>query len=114
MNEHNLFNEETLHLIREVGENPSANQRILSQRLNVSLGKTNYLLKESIKKGFIKVANFSRKPEKAKTAKYILTQRGMNRMIELTHHFLNAKEKEYKRLKEEYERIVSGANNAEQ
>lgn len=112
MNEHNLFKEETLHLIREVGENPSLNQRHLSQRLNISLGKTNYLLKELVKKGIIKVAGFSKKPEKTKKIKYILTQRGMNRMMELTHYFLKAKEKEYMRLKGEYERIVSGNNKA--
>ena len=112
MNEHNVYKEDTLRLIREVEDDPSLNQRVLSQKLNISLGKTNYLLKESIKKGFIKVASFSKKPEKAKKVKYILTQRGMNRMMELTHHFLKAKEKEYKRLKEEYERISLGGNNA--
>ena len=115
MNEHNLnehnFKEETLHLIREVEENSSLNQRLLSQRLNISLGKTNYLLKELVKKGFIKVVSFSRKPEKTQKVRYILTQRGMKRMAELTYHFLRAKEKDYKRLKEEYERIISGGNN---
>ncbi len=114
MNEHNQFKEETLHLIREVEEDPSLNQRLLSQRLNISLGKTNYLLKELIKKGFIKVVSFSRKSEKANTVRYILTQRGMKRMAELTYHFFKAKEKEYNRLKEQYERIISGGNNAKQ
>ena len=113
MNEHNLFKEETLHIIREVEENPSLNQRFLSQRLNISLGKTNYLLKELVKKGFIKVVGFSQKPEKAKKVRYILTQRGINGMMELTAHFLKAKEKEYKRLKEEYEKLNNtGGSNA--
>lgn len=107
MNEHNVFKEETLHLIREVEDNPALNQRLLSQRLNISLGKTNYLLKEAVKKGFVKVVGFSTKPEKAKKVKYMLTQRGFNRMIELTHHFLKAKEKEYKRLREEYEKCLT-------
>jgi len=111
MNEHNVFKEETLRLIREIEENPALNQRFLSQRLNISLGKTNYLLKELIKKGFIKIIGFSKKPEKTKKVRYILTQRGMNSMAELTFHFLKAKEKEYKRLKEDYERIISGGNN---
>lgn len=114
MNEHSVFKEETLHLIREVEENPFLNQRLLSKRLNISLGKTNYLIKELIKKGFIKITSFSKKPEKSKKVKYILTQRGMNRMMELTRHFLEAKEKEYKRLKTEYGRIISGGNNAKQ
>ena len=112
MNEHKEFKEETLYLIREVEENPTLNQRFLSQRLNISLGKTNYLLKELVKKGFIKVVGFSKKPEKAKKVRYILTKRGINRMAELTHHFLKAKEREYKRLKEEYKRYINGGHNA--
>jgi len=112
MNEHDVYKEETLRLIREVEDNPSLNQRTLSQKLDISLGKTNYLLKESVKKGFIKVVSFSTKPEKAKKVKYVLTQRGIARMIELTGHFLKAKEREYKRLRQEYERIASGEKNA--
>ena len=109
MNEHNsLRKEETLQLIREVEGDPSLNQRLLSQRLNISLGKTNYLLKELIKKGFVKVVGFSQKPEKAKKVNYILTKRGFSRMRELTYHFLKAKEKEYKRLKEEHDKYVQG------
>lgn len=103
MNEHN-FKEETLHLIREVEENPSLNQRFLSQRLNISLGKTNYLLKELVKKGIIKVASFTTNPGKARKLKYILTKKGLDEKINLTFHFLKAKEKEYKRLKDEYEK----------
>lgn len=114
MNEHDVYKEETLRLIREVEDNPSLNQRTLSQRLDISLGKTNYLLKESIKKGFIKVVGFSTRPEKAKKVKYVLTQRGIARMVELTGHFLQAKEKEYKRLKEEYARIVPEGSNVKQ
>ena len=74
MNEHGQLKEETLHLIREVEDNPSLNQRLLSQRLNISLGKTNYLLKELIKKGIIKVVTFSTDPGKARKLRYVLTQ----------------------------------------
>ena len=104
MNEHNLLKEETLYLIREVEENPSLNQRLLSARLNISLGKTNYLLKELAKKGLIKMASFSRNPGKATKLRYILTKKGLEEKTNLTFHFLKAKEREYKRLKEEYEK----------
>lgn len=107
MNEHNLLKEEALHIIREVEENPSLNQRLLSKRLNISLGKTNYLLKELIKKGIIKAVSFSTNPEKARKLKYILTQKGLDEKITLTFHFLKAKEKEYNRLKTEYEKYVN-------
>jgi len=39
-------------------------QRDLSIRLNISLGKTDYLLRELILKGFIKVKNFTGNPGK--------------------------------------------------
>ena len=106
MDEQPLLKEETLHLIREVDENPALNQRLLSQRLNISLGKTNYLLKELAKKGIIEIVNFSTKPEKAKKLKYILTKKGIEQKARLTFHFLQQKEKEYKLLKEEHERYI--------
>ena len=105
MNEHDLFDkEDTLRLISEVSENPSLNQRLLSGRLNISLGKTNYLLRKLIQKGIIKIVSFSKKPGKAKKIQYILTQKGLEEQMTLTVHFLKAKEKEYKRLKDDYER----------
>ena len=66
MNEHDTPKEETLYIIREVAENPSVNQRILSERLNISLGKTNYLLKALAQKGFIKAVNFTKFSKKSK------------------------------------------------
>ena len=110
MNEHNVFKEDTLKLMREVDRDPSVNQRTLSQKLDISLGKTNYLLKELIKKGIVKVTNFSKKPDKAKKIKYILTQRGIEQQVNLTFHFLKAREKEYKRLKNEYEAHIKNLN----
>ena len=111
MNNHTTVKEEqTLNLIREVEENPALNQRILSQKLNVSLGKTNYLLRALIKKGVIKARNFSKNPKKARKLKYILTSKGIRQKMDLTYHFLQVKEKEYKRLKEEYEKYAGGVN----
>jgi len=113
MDEHNFPKEDALRLIREVRENPSLNQRLLSQRLNISLGKTNYLLRELAKKGMIKIVSFSKNPEKAKKLQYILTQKGLEQQMTLTYHFLKAKEKEYRRLKEEYEKQTNGGKKLE-
>lgn len=109
MEEKNLIREESLYIIREVDENPALNQRLLSQKLNISLGKTNYLLKELAKKGMIKIANFSKNPGKTKKVKYLLTKKGIQQKISLTYHFLKVKESEYKRLKEEHERYLQAA-----
>ncbi len=110
MDNHDLIREETLHVIRELDKDPKLNQRILSERLNMSLGKTNYLLRELAKKGFLKIASFSKNPGKAKKVIYLLTKEGLQQKMKLTHHFLQVKEKEYKRLKEEYDSYVGGSN----
>lgn len=103
LSDHDLPKEETLHVIRALSEDKSLNQRLLSQQLNISLGKTNYLLKELTKKGFIKIIAFSRNPSKVRKLKYILTSRGMEEKMRLTGYFLQVKRIEYERLKREYE-----------
>ena len=106
MNSENFPKEETLEIIREIEDNPSVNQRLLSQKLNISLGKTNYLLKELIKKGIVKIASFSKNPKKSKKLKYILTPKGLEQKMKLTYHFLQVKEAEYNRLKKDYEKYA--------
>jgi EPS-associated MarR family transcriptional regulator len=101
--------EEFLHLIREIEASPETNQRTLSLKLGISLGKTNYLLKELVKKGFIKAKNFSKNPQKLRKISYMLTPEGLEHRIQLTYHFLQRKEQEYNHIKNEWERL--NANN---
>ena len=108
MANNNFLKEESLQLIREIEDNPTSNQRLLSRKLNISLGKTNYLLRELAKKGIVKISRFSKNPRKAKRLKYILTPKGLKEKMKLTYYFLQVKEKEYNRLKKEYENYVSG------
>jgi DNA-binding PadR family transcriptional regulator len=61
------------------------------------------LLKALIKKGLIKAKSFSRNPGKIKKINYILTQKGFEERMQLMRHFLVRKEKEYNRLKKEWE-----------
>ncbi len=98
--------EETLFIIKEIESNPNATQRVLSQKLDISLGKTNYLLKALIKKGLIKVKNFSTHSGKLSKIRYYLTREGLEHKIQLTLHFLKAKEAEYSRFKQEWEKIA--------
>lgn len=103
--------EEILHIIREIETTPQINQRALSAKLGISLGKTNYLLKELIKKGFIKVKNFTNNPEKLKKIKYILTKDGIEHRVQLTYHFLKRKEAEYNHIKSEWEKLSANNSN---
>jgi EPS-associated MarR family transcriptional regulator len=106
--------EEVLHLFREIEASPEINQRTLSAKLGISLGKTNYLLQELIKKGLIKVKNFTNNPGKLRKISYILTKEGFEHRVKLAQHFLKRKEEEYSRIKKEFDHLVSNnsQNNA--
>ena len=98
--------EEVLHIISHLEDDPAATQRALSNRLNISLGKTNYLLKELIKKGFVKAHNFSHNSDKLQKVNYLLTKQGLEERLRLTSYFLKAKEAEYNQVKLEWEKLT--------
>jgi len=98
--------EEVLHIIKHVETDPAVSQRILSNRLNISLGKTNYLLKELIKKGFIKASDFSHNSGKLRKVNYLLTKEGLEEKLRLTRYFLEMKEQEYRIMKKEWEQLI--------
>ena len=98
--------EETLFIIKELETNPKATQRVLSDKLGISLGKTNYLLKALIKKGLIKVENFSTKPGKLGKIHYYLTARGIEEKFRLMQIFLKKREAEYLTMKQEWDKFA--------
>lgn len=92
----------TLQLIREIEFNPQATQRYLAQKLKVSLGKINFLIKALIGKGILKAKNF--KNSKNKSAyMYLLTPQGIKLKLKLTQEFLGWKMQQYEKLKTEIE-----------
>jgi len=106
MNEHHL-KEDIFRILRLLSSQEDLSQRDLSGHLGISLGKTNYLIKELIKGGLIKITNFARGDQRLKKAGYVLTKEGLHTQLELTHHFLKIKEKEYMDLKKEAEKVSS-------
>lgn len=103
--------EESLSIIREIETNPVTTQRIVSNKIGISLGKTNYLLKELIRKGLIEVKNFTDNPGKLNKVRYHLTRKGLEYKINITLHFLKEKETEYNQIKQEWERLTSNGVN---
>jgi len=100
--------EKTLHVLRELERNPQLTQRDLAQKLEISLGKINFLIKALIDKGLIEIKNF--KNSKNKLAyMYLLTPQGIKTKLELTHKFFVWKTQEYEKLKEEIERLTKEA-----
>ena len=97
--------EDSYTILSELHKFPTVTQRELSSKLDMSLGKTNYILRQLITKGLIKMKHFSDNPDKLKKIRYILTGEGMEEKIKLTYHFLKRKEAEYKSFKTEWEAL---------
>lgn len=105
MNEQPL-KEDIFNILRILSSGEDHTQRDLSAYLGFSLGKTNYLIKELVKKGLLKAKIFSRRTNKLKRISYFLTPQGMKEKAALTLHFLERKEKEYLQLKKEFEEVM--------
>ncbi|MBM3249768.1 MAG: MarR family EPS-associated transcriptional regulator [Candidatus Omnitrophica bacterium] len=99
--------EETLHIIRHIEAEPSLTQRQLSDRIGISLGKTNYLIKNLIEKGFVEIKNFTTKPGKMSKIHYHLTKEGFEHKMQLMQIFLKKKEEEYYLMKQEWDYLAA-------
>ncbi len=87
-------------LLRKIKSKPNSSQRELASDLGFSLGKLNYCLKALKEKGFIKIKNFQKNPNKIRYV-YILTPKGISEKTKLTLNFMKRKIKEYDELKKE-------------
>jgi len=85
-------------------ENPDISQRELARQLGISLGGINYCLKALVEKGWLKVQNFSKNPNKLDYV-YLLTSKGVSEKAALTSRFLHRKMQEYEALREEIEML---------
>ena len=87
-----------LELLRLLEQHPDYSQRQLAVAMGVSLGKTHYLLKALLGKGWVKAQNFKRSDQKLGYL-YVLTPQGVRQRLQLTQSFLARKETEYDMLK---------------
>jgi len=95
-----LSDENRYQLLKLLEENPEMSQRQIAAALGVSLGKVNFCLRALIEIGSVKVANFSRSPNK-KAYVYLLTPKGIEEKAKVTLRFLAKKQNEYEELKQE-------------
>ena len=93
-NEQDLF--ETL---RKIKNKPNSTQRELAEELGFSLGKLNYCLKALKDKGFVKIENFTKNPNKLNYI-YVSPQKAYLK-TKLTIDFMRRKMKEFDELKKE-------------
>ena len=93
-------NQDHFNVLRKINNKPESTQRELAEELGFSLGKLNYCLKALKEKGFIKMKNFKKNPNKINYI-YVLTPRGIAEKAKLTINFMKRKMQEYDELKKE-------------
>ncbi len=91
-------------LLKLLEEAPGITQRELAAKLGISLGKANYCLRAVVEKGWVKMDNFRRNPNKMGYA-YLLTPSGIEEKASVTTRFLKRKMVEFDALKAEIERL---------
>ena len=98
------MNESQFKTLRELSTKGTVSQRDLSKKVGLSLGSINYIMKELIKRGYVKVQRFKNSYNKAAYI-YVLTPEGINARIKQTQYFLQVKMEEYDRLKAEIDEL---------
>ena len=89
-------------LLKMLKDNPEMTQRQLSKEMDLSLGKTNYLIHALMDKGWVKLTNFRRSNNKIGYL-YVITPKGITEKGILAKNFLERKSAEYFKLKNEIE-----------
>ncbi len=91
-------------LIKEIEDNPSQTQRSLAQKLNVSLGKVNYVLAGLMGKGVVKAKKLKSTPDRIRW-QYILTPHGVREKIKITRDYLKKRICEFEMIQNEIEEL---------
>lgn len=87
-------------MLRALAAKPDVTQRELAQRIDLSLSRTNYVLRALVRRGLVKVENFRQSPSKS-VYWYALTPDGVVEKARLTKQFLIRKYAEYDAIKEQ-------------
>ena len=93
-------------VLKLLEDNPQLSQRDLADRLGISLGKSNYLLRALIEKGHLKVEALRRGGDRLNKIAYLLTPEGFQSRRKMTRNYLERKRVEYEALKAEIEALT--------
>ena len=99
-----MAEERHLKALRLLEQNPEMTQRELAEALGVSVGAANYCLKALVDKGWVKLENFQKNPNKLGYL-YLLTPMGISAKAQLTASFLRRKVAEYEALRAEIDQL---------
>ena len=85
-------------------DKPGVSQRALVKEVGINVSSINFCLKALVEKGWIKMGNFSRNPDKLGYA-YLLTSTGVAEKVALTKRFLQRKMAAYEKPKAEIDAL---------
>ena len=91
-------------MLKILEHKPGLSQRVLANRLGISLGKVNFYLDALIEKGCLKVKDFRNSENKLAYA-YLLTPHGVEEKSRITVRFLKYKLQEYEQLRAEIKEL---------
>ena len=91
-------------ILKILEDNPKMTQRQVAKEMGLSLGKTNYIIRALVARGWVKLNNFKRSDNKLGYI-YLLTPEGVTKKSILAENFLRRKSEEYNRLKKEIEML---------
>lgn len=106
---YNLEQDSHFRVLKLLEENPEITQRELADRLGISLGKSNYMLRALIEKGHVKIAALTKRGNKLKRVAYLLTPEGFESRLSMTRKYLDRKRREYEALKAEIDALSKEA-----
>ena len=95
-----LRERQQLSVLKALVDEPNLTQRELADKADLSLGRTNYVLKGLVDKGCVKLENFTRSGNKLGYL-YLLTPKGVEEKVSLTRSFLARKYEEFNALQAE-------------
>ena len=104
------MDESQFKALRELEKDSTLSQRDLSKKVGLSVGRVNYIINALLKNGYIKAQRFKNSKNKMGYM-YILTPKGISERIVQTQTFLQKKNEEYIRLKQEIETLKEETGN---
>ena len=96
--------EEIKKILDHIHENPESTQRELVKKLDISLGKVNFLINALVERGIIKLERFKSSKNKMGYL-YLITPKGITEKAKIARKFLKSKMAEYDQLKKMIETL---------
>lgn len=96
-------------LIREIQDNPAHTQRSLARKLDISLGKVNYVLTGLTEKGLIQAKKIKNHPGQIRW-QYHLTPKGLKAKVRIAKKYLIQRMKEFDIIQQEITELNNEVN----